>query len=154
MRLLGNILWHFPCLGFIMSLFSFLTGILLAVTVVGAPIGLGLIQYTKFVLAPYSYSVIDKRELHPNKSGNTLYATLCLIVRTLYSSLGMLFSLWGITQVVVIYCTIVLLPMATPYAEPLSTFFDPVDRVCVPAAIMDEFKRRGAKKEVDAHPSK
>ena len=67
MRLLGNILWHFPCFGFVTSLFSFLAGILLTVTVVGAPIGLGLIQYAKFALAPYSYSMIDKRELHPNK---------------------------------------------------------------------------------------
>ena len=37
MRLLGNILWHFPCFGFVTSLFSFLAGILLTVTVVGAP---------------------------------------------------------------------------------------------------------------------
>ena len=78
MRLLGNILWHFPCFGFVTSLFSFLAGILLTVTVVGAPIGLGLIQYAKFALAPYSYSMIDKRELHPNKSGNILYAILSL----------------------------------------------------------------------------
>ena len=40
MRLLGNILWHFPCFGFVTSLFSFLAGILLTVTVVGAPSGL------------------------------------------------------------------------------------------------------------------
>lgn len=92
MRLLGNILWHFPCFGFVTSLFSFLAGILLTVTVVGAPIGLGLIQYAKFALAPYSYSMIDKRELHPNKSGNILYAILCLIVRILYFPLGVLFS--------------------------------------------------------------
>lgn len=108
MRLLGNILWHFPCFGFVTSLFSFLAGILLTVTVVGAPIGLGLIQYAKFALAPYSYSMIDKRELHPNKSGNILYAILCLIVRILYFPLGVLFFLWGIAQVVVMCCTIVL----------------------------------------------
>ena len=95
MRLLGNILWHFPCFGFVTSLFSFLAGILLTVTVVGAPIGLGLIQYAKFALAPYSYSMIDKRELHPNKSGNILYAILCLIVRILYFPLGVLFFLVG-----------------------------------------------------------
>ncbi|MDR4025806.1 MAG: YccF domain-containing protein, partial [Bilophila sp.] len=51
MRLLGNILWHFPCFGFLMSLFSFIVGAILTVTVVGAPIGLGLIQYSKFALA-------------------------------------------------------------------------------------------------------
>ena len=127
MRLLGNILWHFPCFGFVTSLFSFLAGILLTVTVVGAPIGLGLIQYAKFALAPYSYSMIDKRELHPNKSGNILYAILCLIVR---------------------------MPMAIPYAKSLSTFFNPVGKVCVPVAVMDELERRKAEKQVDAYLNK
>ena len=145
MRLLGNILWHFPCFGFVTSLFSFLAGILLTVTVVGAPIGLGLIQYAKFALAPYSYSMIDKRELHPNKS---------LIVRILYFPLGVLFFLWGIAQVVVMCCTIVLLPMAIPYAKSLSTFFNPVGKVCVPVAVMDELERRKAEKEVDAYLNK
>ena len=144
MRLLGNILLHFPCFGFVTSLFSFLAGILLTVTVVGAPIGLGLIQYAKFALAPYSYSMIDKRELHPNKRGNILYAILCLIVRIL----------WGIAQVVVMCCTIVLLPMAIPYAKSLSTFFNPVGKVCVPVAVMDELERRKAEKEVDAYLNK
>ena len=102
MRLLGNILWHFPCFGFVTSLFSFLAGILLTVTVVGAPIGLGLIQYAKFALAPYSYSMIDKRELHPNKSGNILYAILCLIVRILYFPLGVLFFLISMILIVFI----------------------------------------------------
>ena len=145
MRLLGNILWHFPCFGFVTSLFSFLAGILLTVTVVGAPIGLGLIQYAKFALAP---------ELHPNKSGNILYAILCLIVRILYFPLGVLFFLWGIAQVVVMCCTIVLLPMAIPYAKSLSTFFNPVGKVCVPVAVMDELERRKAEKEVDAYLNK
>ena len=144
MRLLGNILWHFPCFGFVTSLFSFLAGILLTVTVVGAPIGLGLIQY----------AMIDKRELHPNKSGNILYAILCLIVRILYFPLGVLFFLWGIAQVVVMCCTIVLLPMAIPYAKSLSTFFNPVGKVCVPVAVMDELERRKAEKEVDAYLNK
>jgi len=132
----------------------FFGGILLTVTVVGAPIGLGLIQYAKFALAPYSYSMIDKRELHPNKSGNILYAILCLIVRILYFPLGVLFFLWGIAQVVVMCCTIVLLPMAIPYAKSLSTFFNPVGKVCVPVAVMDELERRKAEKEVDAYLNK
>ena len=98
--------------------------------------------------------MIDKRELHPNKSGNILYAILCLIVRILYFPLGVLFFLWGIAQVVVMCCTIVLLPMAIPYAKSLSTFFNPVGKVCVPVAVMDELERRKAEKEVDAYLNK
>ena len=53
MRLLGNILWHFPFFGFVTSFFTFLTGGFLVLTVVGAPIGLGLIQHSKFLLSPF-----------------------------------------------------------------------------------------------------
>ena len=93
--------------------------------------------------------MIDKRELHPNKSGNILPFFASLSDPVL--SLGRAFFLWGIAQVVVMCCTIVLLPMAIPYAKSLSTFFNPVGRVCVPVAVMDELERRKAEKEVDAY---
>ena len=51
-------------------------------------------------------------------------------------------------------CTIVLLPMAIPYAKSLSTFFNPVGKVCVPVAVMDELERRKAEKEVDTYLNK
>ncbi len=151
MRLLGNILWHFPCFGFLMSLFSFIVGGILTVTVIGAPIGLGLIQYSKFALAPYSYAMIDKRELHQNKSGNALYSILCIIIRILYFPLGVIFFLSGLVQVVIMCCTIVLIPMAVPYAKSLSTFFNPVGKVCVPVAVVNELERRKAEKEVEKY---
>ena len=75
-------------------------------------------------------------------------------IRILYFPLGVLFFLWGIAQVVVMCCTIVLLPMAIPYAKSLSTFFNPVGKVCVPVAVMDELERRKAEKEVDAYLNK
>lgn len=62
--------------------------------------------------------------------------------------------MWGIAQVVVMCCTIVLLPMAIPYAKSLSTFFNPVGKVCVSVAVMDELERRKAEKEVDAYLNK
>jgi len=43
MRTLGNILWHVPFLGFLSALGTFIIGGLLTITVVGAPIGLGLL---------------------------------------------------------------------------------------------------------------
>ena len=76
------------------------------------------------------------------------------LLKILYFPLGVLFFLWGIAQVVVMCCTIVLLPMAIPYAKSLSTFFNPVGKVCVPVAVMDELERRKAEKEVDAYLNK
>ena len=153
MRLLGNILWHFPCFGFVTSLFSF-GGDPFNRYRCRCPHRAWFDSICQVRSRPYSYSMIDKRELHPNKSGNILYAILCLIVRILYFPLGVLFFLWGIAQVVVMCCTIVLLPMAIPYAKSLSTFFNPVGKVCVPVAVMDELERRKAEKEVDAYLNK
>ena len=41
--------------------------------------------------------------------------------------------------------------MAIPYAKSLSTFFNPVGKVCVPAAVVNELERRKAEKEVEKY---
>jgi uncharacterized membrane protein YccF (DUF307 family) len=48
MRAVGNVLWHFPFLGFVSAIFTYLLGLLLTITVVAAPIGLGLMEFGKF----------------------------------------------------------------------------------------------------------
>ena len=63
MRTLGNILWHVPFLGFLSALGTFLIGGLLVITVIGAPLGLGLIQLSKFLLTPFSSAMISKKDL-------------------------------------------------------------------------------------------
>ena len=44
MRTLGNIIWNIPFLGFVTAALVFLIGLLFVVTIIAAPIGLGLIQ--------------------------------------------------------------------------------------------------------------
>lgn len=63
MRTLGNIIWNFPFLGFVTAAIVFLIGLLFVVTIIAAPIGLGLIQYSKFLLLPFSYDMVSKSEL-------------------------------------------------------------------------------------------
>jgi hypothetical protein len=55
MRTLGNILWHFPRFGFVSAILAFFVGSCLTLTLVASPIGLGLLQYLKFLPAPFSY---------------------------------------------------------------------------------------------------
>lgn len=45
MLTLANILWHFPFFGFLSAFCVFLTGCLFVISIIGTPIGLGLIQY-------------------------------------------------------------------------------------------------------------
>lgn len=64
MRAFGNVLWHFPFFGFVDAFFAYSLGFLLTLTVVGAPIGLGLMEYGKFLLSPFGKEMIRKTELN------------------------------------------------------------------------------------------
>jgi len=149
MRTLANILWHVPFLGFLSSLFTFLLGSLLVLTIVGAPIGLGLIQLSKFLLTPFSKSMISKDDL--NKDQNKLWKSYGIIVRILYFPIGLFLAIMTIIQIVGLYISIIGIPIAIVLAKSLSTYFNPVNKVCVPKAVEDELTRRQAEKQVESY---
>ncbi len=149
MRILGNILWHFPFFGFLQAFVIFLFGSLLVLTVVGAPIGLGLIQLSKFYLSPFSSAMVSKEEL--KKDENPLWKSFGLIVRILYFPFGLIFALVAILQIAGLFITIIGIPLALIVAKSLSTIFNPVGKVCVPRAVAVELEQRKAKETVDKH---
>jgi uncharacterized membrane protein YccF (DUF307 family) len=146
MKTLGNILWHIPFLGFLNALGTFLIGGLFVITVVGAPIGLGLIQLSKFLLTPFSKGMIKKTDL--NKQDNAAWKTWGTIVRILYFPLGLLLSVLTIIQIAGLFVSIVGIPVAMVLAKSLSTFFNPVNKICVSKAVADEVETRKVKAEV------
>lgn len=147
MKTLGNILWHVPFLGFLNALFTFLIGGLLVLTVVGAPIGLGLIQLSKFLLAPFSNAMISKNEL--NVDQNAAWKTFGIIVRILYFPIGLFLTIMTIFQIVGLFISLVGIPVALVLAKSLGTYFNPVNKTCVNKAVADELESRKAKAKVD-----
>ena len=97
MAALGNILWHFPFLGFVNAIFTYLFGLLLTITVVAAPIGLGLMEYGKFLFAPFSHAMVSKSELGVRQ--NKLWQTYSTIVTILYIPFGIISSVIAALQV-------------------------------------------------------
>ena len=81
MRTLGNIIWHFPFFGFVTAIGTFFVGVFFLFTIIGAPIGLGIIQFSKFLLTPFSSAMIDKSELDDNQ--NKLWLAFGFIIRIL-----------------------------------------------------------------------
>jgi uncharacterized membrane protein YccF (DUF307 family) len=75
MRTLGNILWHFPFLGFLSAIFTMLLGLILTRTVMGAPIGLGLMEYGKFLFARFTHAMVSKLQLNVPQKENILWLT-------------------------------------------------------------------------------
>ena len=149
MRTLGNILWHVPFLGFLSALGTFLIGGLLVITVIGAPLGLGLIQLSKFLLTPFSSAMISKKDLKADQ--NKLWQTFGIIVRIIYFPIGLFLAVVTVFQIAGLFITIIGIPVALVLAKSLGTYFNPVNKTCVPKAVADEVASRKAKEQVDKH---
>jgi uncharacterized membrane protein YccF (DUF307 family) len=147
MRTLGNILWHFPFLGFLTALWTFLIGLFLVITIAGMPVGLGLIQFSRFLLTPFSMSMIPKSDLKPNQ--NLVWRFFQIIVRILYFPVGLVLSVIVICQMIGLVLSIVGFPVALVLAKSLGTFFNPVNKICVPIEVENELHQRKARQRVD-----
>jgi len=147
MKTLGNILWHFPFLGFLNAGIVFLLGLLLTATVVAAPIGLGLIEFGKFLFAPFSHSMINKSDLNIEQNkGWKAYST---IVKIVYLPFGLALCILAIFQIAGLFITIIGIPAALVVAKSLGTYLNPVNKKCVAQAVSDELERRKAQIEVE-----
>ncbi|MDR1170487.1 MAG: hypothetical protein LBK97_06615 [Prevotellaceae bacterium] len=152
MRILGNIIWHFPFFGFLNALFTFLVGGLFVITVVGAPIGLGLIQLSRMYLSPFSSAMVSKDDLQSEQ--NKYWKTFGIIVRIVYFPFGLLLCFVTILQIAGLFISLIGIPVALVLAKSLSTYFNPVGKVCVPKAVKDEMERRNAEAQVNRYASR
>ena len=130
MRTIANILWHIPFLGFLNALYAFLLGLLLTVLVIPSPIGLGLLQYAKFLMFPFSTEMVSSREA--GRQRHPLWAAYSIIIMLLYLPFGLFAFLCGLVQCIGLAITIIGLPGAYIIFKSLGTYFNPVGKVCVP----------------------
>jgi uncharacterized membrane protein YccF (DUF307 family) len=149
MRTLGNILWHFPFFGFLQALIVFIAGSILTLTVVGSPIGLGLMQYSRFLLSPFSCEMVDQKALGREQS--QAWETFSLIIWVIYLPLGVIAFVVGVLQAIALACTLIGIPLAVIVVKSLGVYFNPVGKVCVPASVGAELRQRKAKEEVEKY---
>jgi len=149
MRALGNILWHVPFLGFVQAALTWLLGLLLTITIIAAPIGRGLMEYGKFLFAPFSNAMVSRSAL--NEKQNDAWKAYSMIVTVIYIPFGLVLAIICIFQIAGLFVSIVGIPMAVVLAKSLGTFFNPVNKKCVPRAVADEIDRRSAAAEVGRH---
>ena len=149
MKTLGNILWHFPFFGFVNAIVVYLLGLILTVTIIAAPIGLGLMEFGKFLFAPFGHAMVSKSEL--NIEQNSAWKAYSTIVMIVYFPFGLILALLAVFQVVALFITIVGIPVALVIAKSLGTYLNPVNKKCVHSAVVDELQRREAQAEVAKH---
>mgnify|MGYP000920523200 CR=1 FL=1 len=152
MRTLANIIWHFPFFGFLSALGVFLVGGLFVITVIGAPIGLGLIQLSKFLLSPFSSSMVSKSDLSIEQ--NKAWKTFGIIATILYIPFGLMLCVVTICQIAGLFISLIGIPIALVLAKSLGTYFNPVNKVCVPVSVAQELENRKANADVDKYLNK
>jgi|TARA_B110000908_G_C9792907_1_gene245223 uncharacterized membrane protein YccF (DUF307 family) len=148
MKKLGNLLWHFPLFGFVTALLTFLTGGIFVITVIGAPIGLGLIQHSKFLLTPFSSRMISDSKLKKDKT--PFWKILSVIAFILYLPIGIFASIITIIQIILLFISIIGIPIAVILSKSLSTYFNPINKICVSTSVAKEIEKRAASGKVDA----
>jgi len=147
MKTLGNILWHFPFFGFVTSLFTAILGLFFLATIVGIPIGLGLLQHSKFLLTPFSSRMIPDSKTGDKRS--PFMKGFGIVVFIIYLPFGIFTSLVTVLQIALLFCTIVGIPVALVLAKSLSTYFNPIGKVCVSSSVADELEKRAASVKAD-----
>jgi uncharacterized membrane protein YccF (DUF307 family) len=149
MRTLGNILWHVPFLGFVTAAFYWLLGLLLTVTVVAAPIGLGLMEFGKFLFAPFGHAMVSKSEL--KAAQNAVWRSYSTIIMILYLPFGLIFAAVSAIQAFLLCLSLIGIPVALVIAKSLGTVLNPVNKVSVHAAVAQALERRRAQAEMAKH---
>lgn len=142
MRQFANFLWHIPFLGFLTAFSIFIVGLLFMATIIGIPIGKGMIQLSKFMLSPFTQRMVNSKEL--GKKSNPVWETYGTIVRIFYFPLGLLFvGVLGL-QTIAMFISIIGAPVAIVMAKSIGTVFNPVNKVAVPRAVAIEMEARNA----------
>lgn len=149
MRILGNVLWHFPFLGFVNAILTYLIGLLLTMTIVAAPIGLGLMEFGKFLFAPFTRSMVRKSDL--NIDQNEAWKIYSGIVLIIYLPIGIILTVVSIIHVGVLFISIIGIPAALVVAKSLGTLLNPVNKKCVHYAVASELEQRAARSEVNRY---
>ena len=149
MKTLGNIIWHIPFLGFLNALVVALAGLFWTVTVIGAPVGVGLLEYSKFLLWPFGNSMVSKSDLKIEQ--NKAWKAYSMIIMVIYFPFGLIMCCFAIFQIVALFVTIVGIPPAIVVAKSLGTYLNPVNKKCVSSAVSDELEKRKAQKDVDKY---
>ena len=152
MKLLGNILWHFPFYGFLQATIIYICGLILTITVVASPIGFGLMEYAKFLFAPFTRTMVRKSDL--NIEQNPAWKSYSKIIMVIYFPFGLIMAAVGVIQVAGLCLTIIGIPMAVIIAKSLGTYLNPVNKKCVPNAVAAELESRKDKIEVEKHLGK
>jgi uncharacterized membrane protein YccF (DUF307 family) len=151
MRLLGNILWHIPFLGFLSALYMFLLGAFFTLTIVGAPLGAGLFELGRFYLAPFGNRLVDASDLGTPLSQNPVWVVWGWFVTLLWLPFGLVACFFLVFQALGLCLTIIGIPAALAIFRSLDTILNPVGKTVISADLRMEMSRRYVGSQADRY---
>lgn len=157
MRALGNVLWHVPGLGFISAVLAYVFGLVMVATVIGGPIGLGLFALGSFLFAPFTRSLVPRRDLEGDVESRTWQAWSAVAI-PLYLPLGLALFVLNILSMLLVIATatvtivgiIMLVPYLYAFGNSLTTVLNPAGMTCVDHIVAQKLKEKRAKKILKA----
>jgi uncharacterized membrane protein YccF (DUF307 family) len=90
--------------------------------------------------------MVSKTELKVEQ--NAAWQSYSTVIMILYIPFGLVFVVLNAIQVFAFCLTIIGIPVALVIAKSLGTVLNPVNKMCVSAAVADELERRKASAEV------
>ena len=89
----------------------------------------------------------EKLDVKQNKYWKA-YSTIIMII---WIPFGLILSIIALFQIAGLFITLIGIPMALVVAKSIGTYFNPVNKKCVPQAVYEEIDKKKAQKEIDKH---
>ena len=140
-----NALWHFPFLGFLFAFMYLIAGAVACCTIIFIPVGLSYFQISKFMMSPFSHEMVSRKDLmlfNPElKKTSIILTVLGVVDKILYIPFGIIVAGMSFFQMLACFVSIIGIPLGVVYWKMLPTFFNPVEKVCVPKEVADEIQK-------------
>ena len=72
------------------------------------------------------------------KDKSTVWKVLSVIAFVIYFPIGVFISIVTIAQIMLLFVTIIGIPMAIILVKSLPTYFNPINKICVSVAVAEE----------------
>lgn len=143
MKTFLNIIWYFPYFGFLLAIPMALCGLFWCITIVGLPLGLGMLQIAKFLLYPHTHALVSKKAVNELKGEeqSTAWRVFNTIVTILYFPVGLFVAAAYLMVALLDFITIIGIPNGLVIVKMLGAVFNPVNKVCVPDYVSDHIQK-------------
>tara|TARA_Y100000296_G_C4997812_1_gene168615 strand:+ start:64 stop:549 length:486 start_codon:yes stop_codon:yes gene_type:complete len=149
MKTLGNILWHFPCFGFLMAFHYFVMGSILTILGITAPYGIGLMKISKMLLTPFGKDVVRNgeyglqfnSEFKDNKFYNA-YKKYEIVFKIFWYPLGVVLACLHCLAAIGCAMTIINIPLALIQLKLAKAIFNPVGIFIVDSDLVKAAKNK------------